>query len=176
MNKSQLRILILGNGLSEIPIHLHSAGFTNITATDVSSTAVDAMKQKCPSIKWSIVDCTKLEDHFDAGSFDVVFEKGVSDTLQYRRKTKDSFVFLQRMFSGISVILEKDYGRYLCITPRRNVPLIKLAQWKWTVKRMQIRKCGSNGFAHPSKDEKGRLRLLCICMFAVRSMPIITWR
>ena len=160
MNKSQLRILILGNGLSEIPIHLHSEGFTNITVTDVSSTAIDSMKQKYPlsrypSIKWMIADCTKLNEHFNGNTFDVIFEKGVSDTLQYRRRTKESWDLLQSMFSGISSILEPDYGRYLCITPRRNVPLLKLAQWNWTVKRNQIRKCGPNGFAHRKQGREG---------------------
>merc|ERR1719384_1372656 len=84
----------------------------------------------------------------------MVFEKGVSDTLQYRRRSKDSPVSLRQMFGGISLVLEQEYGRYLYVSPRRNVSLLKLDQWKWTVKRMQV-KSRREGFAHIKSAKRG---------------------
>eukprot|EP01084_Bolivina_argentea_P155194 270462_1 len=144
MTKSDVKILILGNGLSEIPIHLYNNGYTNLTVTDVSISAINTMKQKHSNInciKWLVVDCTEMSNIFKDNTFDVIFEKGVSDTLQYRRPSKESNLLLQKMFNGISKLLVNEYGKYLCITPRRKVPLLRLNQFKWTVKRIQIRKC-----------------------------------
>eukprot|EP01084_Bolivina_argentea_P189807 326328_1 len=81
---------------------------------------------------------------FKAHSFDLVMEKSASDTLQYRRKKKESNILLQKMFSEISRVLNNEYGKYLCIASRAKVPLLKLIQFKWNVNRKEIEKCGKD--------------------------------
>ena len=155
-----IKILIVGNGLSKIPIYLYDTGYTNITITDISINAINTMKEKYsfekyPNLKWKVMDCTEMKD-IDDNSFDFVFDKGVSDTLQYRRPSKQSNILLQKMFTEISRILKNKYGKYLCITPRRKVPLLKLVKFNWSVKRMQIRKFDKNTFANAENHNNAR--------------------
>ena len=100
MNKCDIKILIVGNGLSKIPIHLYNEGYTNITITDVSSKAINKMKEKYSSskfsnLRWKVMDCTSMNDIND-NSYDFVFDKGVSDTLQYRRPSTESNLFYKK--------------------------------------------------------------------------------
>ena len=160
---ADVRILILGNGLSEMPIHLYRAGFTRITVTDISRTAIDAMRCKYPaaqypSLTWCVADCTALVNHalFADNAFNVVFEKAVSDTLQFRRRSGQSEQLLQRMFAEVSRVLKDGCGRYLVVTPRRSVPLLKLARFGWSCKRMQVR--GVQQHAQGQGQPKGQPR------------------
>eukprot|EP01084_Bolivina_argentea_P189839 326373_1 len=164
---SDLKILMIGNGLSEIPIHLYHEGYTNITVTDVSPQAIQTMKQKhsteqYPHLKWLVLDCTHMSSHFSDSSFDLVFEKGVSDTLQYRRPTKESNILLQQMFSQIARVLNKEYGKYLCVSPRRKVPLLRLSKFNWSVKRMQSRTFDPDTVAH-GKEKRWPFVYVHVC-------------
>ena len=60
--KSELKILIIGNGLSKLPINLYKNNYTNIFVSDISHNAIKIMEKehslKCPKIKWVIYDIT----------------------------------------------------------------------------------------------------------------------
>lgn len=144
MKKSEIKILIIGNGLSKIPIYLFDEGYTNITITDISNKAINKMKKEYESskyskLKWKVLDCTSMKDIND-NSFNIVFDKGVSDTLQFRRRSKQSHLLLQQTFNEISRILINENGKYFCITPRKKVPLLKLIKFNWSIKRIEIKK------------------------------------
>ena len=78
------RVLVLGNGTSRMPLDMARDGYSSITATDISTTAVNTMQaearqQGLPQIRWQQADMMALP--FAAGSFDAVLEKGTLDVL-----------------------------------------------------------------------------------------------
>ena len=78
------RVLILGNGTSQLPLELARDGFTRITATDISTLAVQtlqsqARQQGLAQITWQQADMMALP--FADASFDAVVEKATLDAL-----------------------------------------------------------------------------------------------
>ena len=91
-------ILVLGVGLSTLPIHLYEMGFTNITCTDISQTCCEMMalnvtqtlgKQALSSIKYLAMDMKDMSS-FPPNSFDVVIDKAVLDSL-YMEGDEESY-------------------------------------------------------------------------------------
>lgn len=81
------RILILGNGNSNLPFELQADGFSRVTATDLSPVVTERMRLKAEArgaggIAWCVEDMMALS--FPDGSFDAVIEKGVFDVLMVR--------------------------------------------------------------------------------------------
>jgi len=64
---------------------------------DISAVAIEKMKQKyatiAPELKWEVGDVLDMKN-FQDGSFNVVFDKAVADTILFRsgKKTADSFL------------------------------------------------------------------------------------
>ena len=76
------KVLILGNGNSDLPFDLLNAGFSSIVATDLSTVVIQRMQLKpgASAIEWRVEDMMSLSS-FKDGEFDAVIEKGVFDVL-----------------------------------------------------------------------------------------------
>eukprot|EP00246_Nothoceros_aenigmaticus_P007419 TRINITY_DN2119_c0_g1_i1.p1 TRINITY_DN2119_c0_g1~~TRINITY_DN2119_c0_g1_i1.p1 ORF type:complete len:156 (-),score=18.93 TRINITY_DN2119_c0_g1_i1:1104-1517(-) len=73
------RVLEVGCGNSRMSEHMYKDGITHITSTDLSSVAVDRLRDRCAVQKCQgivSVVASMLDLPFDDGSFDVVIEKG----------------------------------------------------------------------------------------------------
>lgn len=79
-------ILIIGTGLSTLPVEIYKLGYTNITCTDVSETLCSMMREFSTdvlgenSIKFSVLDIKDMTA-LSENSFDIVIDKAVMDTL-----------------------------------------------------------------------------------------------
>lgn len=79
IDRSQIKFLIIGNGLSKLPLNLYNEGFRNIIVTDVSQNAINIMERRYsadyPQIKWVIYDitCQYPADMEDKNKKDGVF-------------------------------------------------------------------------------------------------------
>jgi len=67
---------------------LYAAGFHSISNTDISTTAISRMQESYPTethpgMTWQIGDATAMTE-FSDGSFDVVLDKAVLDTMLFR--------------------------------------------------------------------------------------------
>lgn len=85
------RILILGNGNSNLPFELLADGFANVTSSDLSPVVTERMRLKAEArgasgIAWCVEDMMQLS--FAEGSFDAVIEKGVFDVLMVRSRRR----------------------------------------------------------------------------------------
>jgi SAM-dependent methyltransferase len=81
------RVLHIGSGNSDLPEQMHSDGYLNQVATDVSGTVIRKMTAKlkhlAPNLTFTYADATNLP--FEESSFDVVIEKGTLDALRVAR-------------------------------------------------------------------------------------------
>lgn len=87
------------------------------------------MKQKCasscPELKWQVADVTQLSSAVGVEAFDIVFDKGVADTILFRNaKRRGAKFLLNDMYRQIHSVL-KSSGRYIVISPRIKLPYLK---------------------------------------------------
>ena len=76
------KILVIGNGTSNLPVILNQNGYENVTAIDYSRQATKVMRRKnrdIEAITWRTMDVRKLG--FEKGEFQAVLDKGTIDTL-----------------------------------------------------------------------------------------------
>ena len=77
-----VRILVVGSGLSELPLLMATRGRSLVTAVDAAPAAVAAMRARCEaegahdSIDWLIGDATSTEGLGGADRYDVIVDKG----------------------------------------------------------------------------------------------------
>lgn len=68
---------------------------------DISNVAIDKMRKRYaehyPSIQWIVGDVLDMKNFAEDGSFDVVLDKGVADTILFRSNANQSRVFLASM-------------------------------------------------------------------------------
>lgn len=82
-----VRVLLVGNGTSELPLHMAEDGYTNVTASDYSEVVIERMAARHAShpavvagaVKFAVADMTALP--FADGSFDVVIDKAAMDAM-----------------------------------------------------------------------------------------------
>ncbi|KAF0983487.1 hypothetical protein FDP41_010552 [Naegleria fowleri] len=81
------QILILGNGISRLPLEIYRMGFTNIVCTDISELVCDMMRQysrevlgENNSIQFEVLDIKNMES-LQENSCDLVIDKAVLDSL-----------------------------------------------------------------------------------------------
>lgn len=117
------RILIVGCGVSGLAFSLFKElGCQKIVSTDISDVAIQQMAAKhadTPLI-WKVADATSLAE-FEDGSFDVIIDKGTSDTFFFRYKSHQRLEMAEKMFEACARVLTIG-GRYIDITPRKKVP------------------------------------------------------
>lgn len=72
----------IGCGTSAMGVDLFHAGFERVVNTDISESAINAMKEKFQdekNVEWLVDDC--LDTKLEPNSFDCVFDKGTIDAL-----------------------------------------------------------------------------------------------
>jgi len=79
------RVLLVGNGSSDLGAELLAAGVSRVVATDFSETVVTAMAEKhahlAPALTYSVADMLSLPSHFADASFDAVIDKAGFDAV-----------------------------------------------------------------------------------------------
>jgi SAM-dependent methyltransferase len=128
--KPTSKVLIIGCGLSNLGPCLYDAGYRFITSTDISDVAIDAMRTehqiKRPEMVWAMGDATRMQDTMLDASFDVILDKGVSDTILFRHNQKEGKFFIQELYNEVYRVLKPD-GKYLVFSPRRK--FVKALLW-----------------------------------------------
>ncbi|MCH8287258.1 class I SAM-dependent methyltransferase, partial [candidate division KSB1 bacterium] len=89
-------IVDIGTGASTFIDSLVEAGFKNITAVDISKTAIKKLKdrlgrEKASNIKWIIEDITKPEIIFNSGEFFLWHDRAI---LHFLTDSNDSSTYL----------------------------------------------------------------------------------
>lgn len=77
------KILNVGAGNSRLSEEMYDDGFQNIMNIDISSTVVNAMKEKYtdrPTMRYEVQDIRSM-DGLNDGAFDVVIDKGTMDSV-----------------------------------------------------------------------------------------------
>jgi RNase P protein component len=79
-------------------------------------------------ILWKIADVTHLSAMFEPQSFDVVFDKGVADSLLFRNSARrGAKQLLNQVHTEIVRVLAPG-GHYIVVSPRQKLPNAKTAQ------------------------------------------------
>ena len=77
-------LLIIGCGTSTMPADLYSAGCRNISAIDISPSAIaiqSSMYENLPDVDFSCIDACDMSDAIPESCFDCVIEKATGDSL-----------------------------------------------------------------------------------------------
>jgi EEF1A lysine methyltransferase 4 len=84
IDKSQVRILMIGCGNAPFSIHLYDDGYTNIVNIDYSCVVIQNMQQlhqmTRPHMQWRVMDMTQMDD-LQNDSFDIVLDKAAMDAI-----------------------------------------------------------------------------------------------
>ena len=108
------KILVVGSGHSEMPIHMYDAGWKDITAVDSSSTVIARMRKEFPDkVKWVQSDVRDM--CFEDETFDVILDKACVDAL-FCFKEKDDVV--EEYVQEAKRVLKSD-GRFVIFTSKR---------------------------------------------------------
>ena len=112
--ESKEKSLVLGCGNSTMSYEMLQDSFNYIESIDISSSVIDAMKEKYkdfPNLKWRVMDCTDLK-FYPNNSFDLVFDKGTIDALLCQ---KERFSVVNKTISEVYRVLN-DTGKFFSIT------------------------------------------------------------
>jgi len=140
-------VLVVGCGSSELPMLLHQQGF-RVTAVDISEVVIRDMAQH-EGPTWLVADVTDLP--FNSNAFDVVLDKGTSDTLFFRVKRRFRCALVSSMWREVMRVLGP-HGLYVNVTPRKAVPwqreVFLEACWEYQMEKVNefqqkvIEECG----------------------------------
>lgn len=134
-------VLEIGCGdpaLSEIlaPVYQNS----RFLCVDISVVAVSNVRDRCilcplDNVSANVVDITNLpSDQFPDKKFDIIIDKGTSDTLQFRVRSRESRVLLEKLFRDMYRILAPN-GIYIIITPKVRIRYLHMSSdWKYIMK------------------------------------------
>ena len=107
------KVLIVGSGHSEMPMHIYDAGWRNLTAVDSSLTVITRMKKMSRKIKWVQTDVRDM--CFEDKTFDVILDKACVDALLCF-KEKDDVV--EKYVKEAKRVLKSD-GKIVIFTSKR---------------------------------------------------------
>jgi ubiquinone/menaquinone biosynthesis C-methylase UbiE len=114
---SDLKVLVLGCGNSDMSFEMHAAGLTNITNVDFDKGVIDEMRAKGEkrgqAMRWEVMDVTNMAT-FGTKSFHVVVDKGTLDAMMTDTSTGTT-ESVSKMFSEVERVLVPN-GLYLTIT------------------------------------------------------------
>eukprot|EP00929_Paragymnodinium_shiwhaense_P059065 TRINITY_DN29568_c0_g1_i1.p1 TRINITY_DN29568_c0_g1~~TRINITY_DN29568_c0_g1_i1.p1 ORF type:complete len:325 (-),score=95.13 TRINITY_DN29568_c0_g1_i1:32-1006(-) len=153
------RIVEIGCGDSVLAQRLYEAfeGGVQVTATDISEVALSRSRARamaaghavhpvdgadcggsssstCSSsgreaLRYCWADATDLSPLFKEGSVDVVVDKGMQDTLQFRAKTAESQDLRRRLFAEVFRVLAPG-GCYVVCTPKARLRFLRTVPWE----------------------------------------------
>jgi SAM-dependent methyltransferase len=126
------RTLILGSGNSTLGEEMYEAGWTNITSIDFSDVAIEIAKQRAPHMEWRTMDATELSKGFAPGSFDLVIDKGLIDSMHLvGDRGKEPIAQIAR---GIQKVLAPSTGRFVWLS--LSSPSV------WAAEHAELTECG----------------------------------
>ena len=109
------KILVVGSGHSEMPIHMYDAGWKDITAVDSSGTVITRMKKDFPDkVKWVQSDVRDMRC-FEDKTFDVILDKACVDALLCFKKKND---VVEKYVQEARRVLKSD-GQFVIFTSKR---------------------------------------------------------
>eukprot|EP00831_Metopus_contortus_P050327 TRINITY_DN4233_c0_g1_i4.p1 TRINITY_DN4233_c0_g1~~TRINITY_DN4233_c0_g1_i4.p1 ORF type:complete len:202 (-),score=33.87 TRINITY_DN4233_c0_g1_i4:121-726(-) len=132
--KPEHQILNVGCGSSRLSEEMYKEGFQHITNVDISPTVIKQLheryKEESATMKFQVMDVRKLE--FNAGTFDVVIDKGTLDCILCGEGSKaSSDLMLREVYKVLS-----PSGIYICISygvPTFREPILMKSEWNWTL-------------------------------------------
>ena len=134
----QAKILQLGCGNSDLALHLHQAGFTEVTNIDISGVCVQNMRTKYPALTFLEMDMTAMD--FPDGSFDLVFEKSTLDSLLVSSPSpwdmsSSAHTLVTSGLREVKRVMQPE-GVFFSVTfcqPHHRVPLLTQEGLRWAV-------------------------------------------
>ena len=109
------RVLNVGCGNCSLGQVLVNNGFLDVNNLDFSEVVIGEMQRAHPAQKWCVGDVTNMAGFAD-NAFNIIVDKGTSDTLQFRRQNKDSKALVGAMFKEVHRCLAP--GGNLCDSDR----------------------------------------------------------
>ena len=144
-------VLEIGCGESSLIERMYDeyeAHGTDFVALDVSQVAINDLTNRCAlksrdRITAIVGDATCLpKEYCPDGKFDLVLDKGTSDTFQFRAKNSESKQLLVQLFKEVYRTLSAS-GVYLIVTPKRRIRYLNSAV-KWAkITRIPILSCNN---------------------------------
>lgn len=130
-------VLELGCGDSCLALKLYDAlsGDASVTGIDVSEVALAHARDRSlldgprPRLRFLCADALELGAFIQDDTVDLVLDKGMSDTLQFRARTKDSRLLRTKLFSAVFRALVPG-GLYVIMTPKCRVRYLRTAAWE----------------------------------------------
>ena len=120
------RVLLVGNGSSDLGAELLAAGVSRVVATDFSETVVTAMAEKhahlAPALTYSVADMLSLPSHFADASFDAVIDKAGFDAVVADGgadrwvPTADARAAARRLCLGSARVLKSTGGVFVSVS------------------------------------------------------------
>jgi len=127
-------VLEIGCGDSSLAAQLYDAleGRAAVTAIDISEVALARSREAfCgprPGLRFLHADATNLEGLFANATLDLVVDKGMADTLQFRAKTKQSRALRRALFAEVFRVLTPG-GVYVMTTPKFSPRYLHTVPW-----------------------------------------------
>ncbi len=120
--RGRLRVLVAGCGRSALGVELWRLGH-HVVNLDISEVAIEQMRERHPECVWVVGDVTNMTGLVRDGCFDVVVDKGTSDTLCFRVSTKQKHMrtVMLRSFLTESYRVLASGGRLLVVTTRARI-------------------------------------------------------
>ena len=106
-----LKALVIGNGMSELPVVVANAGAEAVTAIDISKTAIKKSRRahkESENITWKVMDACNMK--FEAGEFKVVVDKACFDSILFGSEND-----AKQMISEVARVLAKK-GVYIIVS------------------------------------------------------------
>lgn len=134
-------VLEIGCGYSSLAARVYDAlgGTVAVTATDISEVALERLERTFggsrPGLRFLRADATNLGAFAD-GAVDLVVDKGMSDTLQFRARTKESRALRRALFAEVHRVLCPG-GTYVLATPKQQPQYLHTVPWA-SVGRVQL--------------------------------------
>jgi len=129
------QILEIGCGDSCLSQELQQSlgGDVRIVAIDISEAALARGRGRLSAsprqVEFVKADATDLGQLFANSSVDVVVDKGLADTLQFRARTRESRDLRQRLFKEVYRVLAPG-GLYAMVTPKKQPQYLHVVDWK----------------------------------------------
>jgi len=157
VQKDELKILVMDNKSSMLPIHLYKEGFRNITICDLPD-IINKMKSKYneqyPTLTWisyteDDIKNQKLQQILTA-SYHLIIHKDISDAffgsnqpiameqeeLLYEKLKQFSKLLIEQTIKDENNEETFVAGKYLLMSPRRKISHMKEKQLNWNLRRI----------------------------------------
>jgi len=134
-SRSELKVLVVGCGNSDLTEAMYDEGFTDILSIDYSEVVIDRMRKlvssKKPDVKFDVADVREMK--YADGAYDVIVDKGTLDAVLCGN---DSIKNAMMMLAECSRCLKK--GGFLFVVtygqPQSRLNYLEKQKYKWKVR------------------------------------------